>query len=78
MSLCDTVTEINLGILSDIVSNIQTRQGQPSVGGGIMDNFRNTSQFTTEDLVNPSQNNLMPIPDQVAHAKKHVWKLWCG
>ena len=66
MSLCDTVTEINLGILSDIVSNIQTRQGQPSVGGGIMDNFRNTSQFTTEDLVNPSQNNLMPIPDQVA------------
>tara|TARA_R100000995_G_scaffold20361_2_gene8467 strand:- start:17962 stop:19095 length:1134 start_codon:yes stop_codon:yes gene_type:complete len=55
----------NMGILADIKSNIETRRDMPSVGGGIMDNFKNTSRFTTEDLVNSSQNNLMPIPDQL-------------
>jgi hypothetical protein len=55
----------NMGILADIKSNIETRRDMPSVGGGIMDNFKNTSRFTTEDLVNPSQNNLMPIPDEL-------------
>tara|TARA_R100001443_G_scaffold24201_4_gene36438 strand:- start:19643 stop:21100 length:1458 start_codon:yes stop_codon:yes gene_type:complete len=44
-----------MGILSDIVSNIETREGLPSVGGNFMDNFRNTSRFTTEDLVNPGR-----------------------
>ncbi len=45
----------SMGILADIKSNIETRRDMPSVGGGIVDNFKNTSRFTTEDLVNPGR-----------------------
>jgi len=56
----------SMGILADIKSNIETRRDMPSVGGGIMDNFRNTSRFTTEDLVNPGRIDPPGfIPDQV-------------
>ena len=55
-----------MGILADIKSNIETRRDMPSVGGGIVDNFKNTSRFTTEDLVNPGRIDPPGyIPDQV-------------
>mgnify|MGYP003120294353 CR=1 FL=1 len=44
-----------MGILSDIVSNIETREGLPSVGGNFMENFKNTSPFSAEDLYNPTR-----------------------
>tara|TARA_R100001463_G_scaffold124691_1_gene181825 strand:- start:40033 stop:41073 length:1041 start_codon:yes stop_codon:yes gene_type:complete len=54
-----------MGVLADIVSNMKSREGLPSVGDDFMDNFKNTSRFTTEDLITAKAPNQMPIPDQL-------------
>ena len=54
-----------MGVLADIVSNMKSREGLPSVGDDFMDNFKNTSRFTTEDLITAKTPNRMPIPDQL-------------